>query len=198
MCFWLTFKLRHDTDAIVAEIDGVTVSTREYRRTERYKADFMSTTTAMAVPGNPIISLLRDYAELTKLRVTTLIVMTAWCGYFFGAHKAGISWLSWGLFHSLIGIGLGSSGTAALNEVMELDVDARMRRTAMRPLPAQRMSVLHAAIVGMAAAIGGSIYLAVFTNPLTGLLTSLTSVVYLGAYTPLQKISPICTFVGAF
>jgi len=158
----------------------------------------MSTTTPMAVRGNPVSSLLRDYAELTKLRVTTLIVMTAWCGYFFGAHKAGISWLSLGLFHSLMGIGIVSSGTAALNEVMEQDVDARMRRTAMRPLPAQRMSVLHAAIIGSAAAIGGSIYLAVFTNPLTGLLTFLTSVVYLAAYTPLKKISPICTFVGAF
>ena len=158
----------------------------------------MSTTTATAVPENSILSLLRDYAELTKLRVTSLIVMTAWCGYFFGAHKVGISWLSWGLFHSLMGIGLVSSGTAALNEVMEHDVDARMRRTAMRPLPAQRMSLLHATIVGTAAAIGGSVYLAVFTNPLTGLLTFLTSVVYLAAYTPLKKISPICTFVGAF
>src|SRR5712671_8035631 len=158
----------------------------------------MSTTTPMAVRGNPVPSLLRDYAELTKLRVTTLIVMTAWCGYFFGAHKAGISWLSWGLFHSLLGIGLVSSGTAALNEAMEHDVDARMRRTAMRPLPAQRMSVLHAAIIGSAAAIGGSIYLAVFANPLTGLLTFLTSVVYLAAYTPLKNVQPICTFVGAF
>jgi protoheme IX farnesyltransferase len=158
----------------------------------------MSTTTLNTVHVNRIPSLLRDYAELTKLRVTTLIVMTAWCGYYFGAHKAGISWLSWRLFHSLMGIGLVSSGTAALNEVMEHDVDARMRRTAMRPLPAQRMSVLHATIVGTAAALGGSIYLAVFTNPLTGLLTFLTSVVYLAAYTPLKKISPICTFVGAF
>jgi len=143
-------------------------------------------------------SLLRDYAELTKLRVTTLIVMTAWCGYFFAAHKAGISWISWGLFHSLFGIGLVSSGTAALNEVMEHDVDAHMRRTALRPLPTGRMSMLHASVVGVLAAVGGSIYLAVFTNPLTGLLTFLTSVVYLAAYTPLKRISPICTFVGAF
>jgi protoheme IX farnesyltransferase len=143
-------------------------------------------------------SLLRDYAELTKLRVTSLIVMTAWCGYFFGAHKAGVSWLSWGLFHSLFGIGLVSSGTAALNEVMEYEVDARMRRTSLRPIPAGRMSLFHATLVGALAAVGGSIYLAVFTNPLTGLLTLLTSVVYLAAYTPLKRISPICTFVGAF
>lgn len=143
-------------------------------------------------------SLLRDYAELTKLRVTTLIVMTAWCGYFFGAHKSGSSWISWGLLHSLLGIGLVSSGTAALNEVMEYDVDAHMRRTAQRPIPAGRMSLLHATVVGVIAAVGGSIYLAVFTNPLTGLLTFLTAVVYLAAYTPLKRISPICTFVGAF
>jgi protoheme IX farnesyltransferase len=142
--------------------------------------------------------LVRDYAELMKLRVTTLIVMTAWCGYYFGAQKAGVSSLSWGLLHALLGIGLVSSGTAALNEVMEHDVDGRMRRTAQRPLPAGRMSMGHAMTAGLLATVGGSIYLAVSTNPLTGLLTFLTSVVYLAAYTPLKKVSPICTFVGAF
>src|SRR6202142_724864 len=143
-------------------------------------------------------SLLRDYGELMKARVTTLIVMTAWCGYYFGAQKAGVSSLSWGLFHALLGIGLVSGGTAALNEVMEHKVDGHMRRTAQRPLPTGRMSLLHATTAGVIATLGGSIYLAVFTNPLTGLLTFLTSVVYLAAYTPLKRISPICTFVGAF
>ena len=159
----------------------------------------MSTTTRpLPLLRSHASSLLRDYAELMKLRVTSLIVMTAWCGYFFGAHKEGVTSLSWGLLHALIGIGLVSSGTAALNEVMEYKVDAHMRRTAQRPLPAGRMSLLHATIAGLLATIGGSIYLAIATNPLTGLLTFLTSVVYLAAYTPLKKISPICTFVGAF
>lgn len=143
-------------------------------------------------------SLLRDYAELTKLRVTTLIIMTAWCGYFFGAHKAGESWISFGLLHALLGIGLVSSGTAALNEVMEHEIDGNMRRTALRPIPAGRMSLRHAMLVGLLMSIGGSLYLAIFTNSLTGVLTFLTSVVYLAAYTPLKRISPICTFVGAF
>src|SRR6201988_5341841 len=143
-------------------------------------------------------SLLRDYAELTKLRVTSLIVMTAWCGYFFGAQKAGESWFSSGLLNALIGIGLVSSGTAALNEVMEHDVDGHMRRPALRPIPAGRMSLAHAMVVGLLISIGGSFYLAIFTNPLTGLLTFLTSGVYLVAYTPLKRVSPICTFVGAF
>ncbi len=94
-------------------------------------------------------NLVRDYAELTKARITTLIVLTAWCGYFFGAHRSGISSWSFGLLHALLGIALVSSGTAALNEVMESNVDARMRRTAMRPIPSGRMSRTHAIIVGL-------------------------------------------------
>lgn len=143
-------------------------------------------------------ALLRDYAELTKARITTLIVLTAWCGYFFGAHRAGIPSWSIGLFHALLGVALVSSGTAALNEVMEASVDARMRRTAMRPLPSGRMSLTHAMTVGLVLTLGGSVYLSVFANLLTGLLVFLTALVYLAAYTPLKKVSPICTFVGAF
>jgi protoheme IX farnesyltransferase len=120
-------------------------------------------------------ALLRDYAELTKARITTLIVLTAWCGYFFGAHRAGISSWSIGLFHALLGVALVSSGTAALNEVMEASVDARMRRTAMRPLPSGRMSRAHALVVGLALTLGGSLYLSLYSNLLTGLLVFLTA-----------------------
>lgn len=145
-----------------------------------------------------LASMLRDYAELTKARITTLIVLTAWCGYFFGAHRMGVSSWSLGLLQALFGIALVSSGTAALNEVLESSVDARMRRTAMRPLPAGRMSKRHAATVGLALTFGGSLYLATYANLLTGLLVFLTALVYLAAYTPLKKVSPVCTFVGAF
>src|SRR6202171_4185182 len=137
-------------------------------------------------------SLLRDYAELIKLRVTTLIVMTAWCGYYFGAQRAGVSSLSWGLFHALLGIGLVAGGTAALNEVMESDVDRHMRRTAGRPLPTGRMSTRRALVSGVAMALGGALYLSLALNPLTGLLSVATAVVYLGAYTPLEKIHTLC------
>ena len=144
------------------------------------------------------VNLIRDYAELTKARITTLIVLTAWCGYFFGAHRAGVSSWSLGLLQALFGIALVSSGTAALNEVLESSVDARMRRTAQRPLPSGRMSKAHAATVGLVLTLGGSAYLAIYANLLTGLLVFLTSLVYLAAYTPLKKVSPVCTFVGAF
>src|SRR6266446_6052147 len=128
-------------------------------------------------------SLLRDYAELMKLRVTTLIVMTAWCGYYFGAQKAGVSSLSWALLHALLGIGLVSGGTAALNEVMEWETDSQMRRTAQRPIPAGRFSLLHATLVGALMMFGGALYLGLMLNPLTALLALATSGVYLAAYT---------------
>jgi len=144
------------------------------------------------------VSRVRDYAELTKARVTILIVLTAWCGYFLGAHKLGVSSWSLGLVHALLGVALVSSGTAALNEVLESSVDARMRRTAQRPVPSGRMTKAHAATVGLALTLGGSAYLAIYANLLTGLLVFLTSLVYLKVYTPLKKVSPMCTFVGAF
>jgi protoheme IX farnesyltransferase len=158
----------------------------------------MSNPTSVGFMLQRFASLLRDYAELTKARITMLIVLTAWCGYFFGAHRMGVSSWSLGLIHALFGIALVSSGTAALNEVLESEVDARMRRTALRPLPSGRMTRAHAAAVGLTLTLGGSVYLAIYTNLLTGTLVFLTSLVYLAAYTPLKKISPVCTFVGAF
>lgn len=155
-------------------------------------------TQPLALPRTGARALARDYAELIKLRVTTLIVMTAWAGFYFGAIRSGVSSLSWALFHALLGIGMISGGTAALNEVMEREIDGRMRRTAMRPLPTGRMSFLHGALAGGLLTLGGAVYLGLALNPLTGLLALATSVVYLAAYTPLKTVHPICTFVGAF
>jgi len=157
----------------------------------------MATAAGLQPPRSQLLARLNDYAQLTKARVTTLIVVTAWCGFFFGARKAGFPAVSWTLFHALLGIALVSSGTAALNEVMERDVDGKMRRTASRPLPAGRMSVLHGCLVGAALTVGGSVYLVLCTNWLTGGLTFLTSLVYLAVYTPLKRISPLCLGVGA-
>ena len=148
--------------------------------------------------SNRVVRFSREYAELTKLRVTALIVMTAWCGSFLASRKAGTPSLSWGLLHAQLGIGLVSSGTAALNEVMERDTDGRMPRTAGRPLPAGRMRLLPATLIGSGLTLGGSLYLALFANRLTGLLTLLTAAAYLAAYTPLKRVSSLCTFVGAF
>lgn len=143
------------------------------------------------------LALMRDYSELVKARVTTLIVITAWCGFYVGAARSGVSSLSWTLFNALLGIALVSGGTAGMNEVMERDLDARMRRTARRPLVTQTMTVQHAALASIAMIVGGTIYLAITCNALTAALTFATSFIYLGFYTPLKTVSPICTFIGA-
>jgi protoheme IX farnesyltransferase len=139
-----------------------------------------------------------DYCELIKARVTALIVVTAWCGFYFGALKSRMPLVSWELFQALLGIGLVSGGTAALNEVMERDLDRLMLRTARRPLPLGRLRVQTASAVALLMTFGGSLYLALSTNILTGALALATAVFYLALYTPLKKVSWVCTLVGAF
>ena len=159
----------------------------------------MSTATQpLAIPRIGVSALLRDYSLLVKARVTTLIIMTAWCGVYFAAAKSGISSLSWTMFNALLGIGLVSGGTAAINEVMERDLDARMRRTASRPLVTKSLGVVHASVIAFGMTIGGIIYLWLATNWQAAILTGLTSASYLLVYTPMKQVHPICTFLGAF
>lgn len=143
-------------------------------------------------------SVLGDYAQLFKLRVTSLIVMTAWAGCYMASARSGVSSLSWTLLNALWGIGLTSAGAAALNEVLERELDARMKRTRNRPLPSGRMDLATGWLAGLVATILGPVALALTTNVLTGALALATAVAYLTLYTPLKKISPISTFVGAF
>src|SRR5262249_51490889 len=143
-------------------------------------------------------TLFSDYAVLLKVRVTSLVVLTAWTGFYLACAKTGVSSFSWKLLCTLMGIGLVAGGAAALNQVIEREIDALMLRTKERPLPAQRMRVIHALAVGLAAILGGAAYLAWTTNPLTGFLSVLTAASYVGLYTPLKKYSPMATFVGAF
>lgn len=153
-----------------------------------------------AVAAQPVrrYSTVGDFSQLFKVRVTTLVVMTAWAGYFMGAGKSGVSSLSLTLLNTLLGIGLTSAGAAALNEAIERGVDARMARTRNRPLPARRMRLSTGFTAGILASVAGSLYLALTTNVLTGFLAIATVAAYLGLYTPLKKLSPISTLVGAF
>ncbi len=143
-------------------------------------------------------SVLGDYAQLFKVRVTTLIVVTAWAGCYMASSKSGVTSLSWTLFNALWGIGLTCAGSAALNEVVEYKLDALMKRTRNRPIPGGRMDLTTGWIAGIAATLLGSVSLALTTNVLTGALALATAVTYLCLYTPLKQVSPISTFVGAF
>ncbi|MCU1274460.1 MAG: protoheme farnesyltransferase [Bryobacterales bacterium] len=142
---------------------------------------------------------MRDYISLTKPRITWLILMSTGVGYFFGLRGVSfwqIHW--WAVLHTIIGTGLIASGTAALNQWYERDADAKMRRTAQRPIPAGRLPANRALAFGVALSIAGFAELAWFVNLLSGLLGLATLASYLFLYTPLKQRSWLSTTVGAF
>ena len=143
-------------------------------------------------------SWIADYQELFKVRVTAMAVLTAWAGFYLGSMRSGITSMHWGLVQSLLGIALVSCGASVMNQVIERKIDARMVRTAQRPLAAGRFSLLQGLALGLACFAGGALVLAWFTNPVTVVLTLLTGFTYVAVYTPLKRYTTLATFIGAF
>jgi heme o synthase len=143
-------------------------------------------------------SWIADYQELFKVRVTSMAVLTAWAGFYLGSMRSGITSVHWGLVESLFGIALVSCGASVMNQVIERRIDARMVRTAQRPLAAGRFSLLHGLALGMACFVAGALVLTWFTNPVTVVLTLLTGFTYVAIYTPLKRYTTLATFIGAF
>ena len=142
--------------------------------------------------------MLKAYLELTKPRITWLILMSTGIGYFFGVRLTGAANWSWlVLLHTIIGTGLIASGTAALNQWFERDADAKMRRTQARPLPSGRLTEGKALLFGMAISAAGFYELTLAVNLLTGLLGAFTLASYLFVYTPLKRRSRHSTTIGA-
>ncbi len=143
-------------------------------------------------------SLLVDYRELFKLRVTLMVTLTAWAGFYLGSMRSGISSIQPGLLETLIGITVVSAGAAALNQCIERKLDARMLRTANRPMATGRIGLAHGISLGLLAVVAGSVWLTHETNLVTGGLTLLTAFLYVGVYTPLKRVTTLATFIGAF
>ena len=143
-------------------------------------------------------SLLADYATLFKLRISTMVIITAGAGFYLGSLRSGISPFHAGLLQALVGIAVVTCGSSALNQALERKSDSLMHRTADRPMAAGRISLVHGLILGFAATFLGSLYLAYTTNLLTGTLTLLTAIGYVAIYTPLKRVTTINTFIGAF
>jgi protoheme IX farnesyltransferase len=156
-----------------------------------------ATTDHVLAPAKPH-SLLADYATLFKLRVSTMVIITAGAGFYLGSLQSGISPFHAGLLQALAGIAVVTCGSSALNQALERKTDSLMRRTASRPMAAGRISLMHGLILGFAAIFLGSLYLAYTTNLLTGTLTLLTAIGYVAIYTPLKRVTTINTFIGAF
>ena len=137
-----------------------------------------------------------SFCELTKPRITTFILMSAAIGFMFGVHLAP-AW-SWSAFlNMLIGTGLLASGSATLNQWYENQGDALMRRTRRRPIPSGRVTAPEALWFGIALSAAGFADLCIGVNILTGFLGLFTLASYLFVYTPLKRVSPVSTTIGA-
>ena len=141
---------------------------------------------------------MRHYYELTKPRITWLILMSVGVGYYFGQKHPWNGQADWTLlFHTMLGTAIIASGTAALNQWYEREADALMRRTAGRPLPTGRMTAPRAMWFGIALVLLGFLELWLGVNLLTGVLGLLTMGAYLFIYTPLKQRSHLSTVIGA-
>jgi len=142
-------------------------------------------------------TLLSDYWSLTKPEVNFLILITTFVGFYM-ASASDRRFSVAGLFNTLLGTLLVASGTGTLNQYLERNFDAQMRRTARRPAAAGRLNPSAVLGFGIALAGTGSIYLAIAVNLLASVLATLTLLTYLFVYTPLKRRTPLCTLVGAF
>lgn len=153
---------------------------------------------AARAAGRPPLAAVRlrlnDLVELTKPGISLMVVLTAGLGFLLG-REGELPWVL--LLHTLLGTGLVSAGASALNHVVERDTDARMRRTAERPIPAGRLDPDAGLLFGVGLALAGLAELALAVNLLTALLGAVALAGYVFVYTPLKRVSSLNTVVGA-
>src|SRR5205807_1165987 len=135
-----------------------------------------------------------DFSQLIKTRLTFLVLITTGVGFYLGSSDP-VDVVR--LLNVLLGAALAAAGASALNQWWERDFDALMSRTRMRPVPSGRMRPGSALILGCFMALIGIVYLALTTNFLATILTALTVVIYIFAYTPLKRVTTTNTLIGA-
>ena len=133
-------------------------------------------------------------SDLVKARLTLMVVLTTWMGFSLGSSQAP-DWAT--CFHAIVGTSLLAAGASALNQWWESDLDALMRRTASRPLPAGILTPLTVLAFGVVMSILGLLWLVFSVNLLTAFLGALTLAIYVFVYTPLKQITELNTWVGA-
>jgi protoheme IX farnesyltransferase len=148
------------------------------------------TSIAIEAPRRRVVS---DYLELSKSRIVFMVVITTAAGFLFAAKKVDPILL----LHTLIGTALVAAGTNALNQYVERAHDAKMHRTRTRPLPDGRITPRAALLFSSAIAVAGTLYLGLAVNWLTAFLGAFTLTSYIFVYTPLKRVSTICTLIGA-
>jgi len=151
-----------------------------------------STTTSDAALSAP--SLWADLAQLAKLRLNFLVVLTTAAGFML-ADASPLRWVL--LVHTVLGTVVLAAGAAALNQAVEYERDALMRRTANRPIPSGRVDPFHGVLFGAGLSVAGIVYLGFWVNLLTAFLGAVTMAIYVFVYTPLKRRSSLATIVGA-
>jgi heme o synthase len=141
-----------------------------------------------------IVASAADYLELTKPRIATLVLVTVAVAATLACGELPPAGL---LLHTLLGTALVAASASAFNQWLERESDARMARTADRPLPAGRLSNRQVVTFGTVSVLLGIAYLAVAVNPVTAVLGFLTWLSYVWIYTPLKSRTPANTAVGA-
>ena len=137
---------------------------------------------------------LADFFALTKPRLNSLVVVTAGVGYL-AAPRGPFDALL--LFHATVGAMLVAGGAAALNQVAERDLDARMHRTLNRPLPSGRLHTGEATWAALALAVAGLVQLALGANLTAAIVALATLLSYVAVYTPLKRVTHWALLVGA-
>ena len=135
-----------------------------------------------------------DFLALTKPRLVLMVLIATLAGFYLGS-LGEFDWIR--LLNTIVGTALAAGGTIALNQYIERDLDAKMRRTRSRPLPDGRVKPAGALTFGVAISAGGVLYLLLAVNALSSLLAALTVTSYIFLYTPMKRKTPLCTFVGA-
>lgn len=156
--------------------------------------DAIEAEAAAAPPARALPTRLLDYLELTKPRVTGMVLLTTLAGFYMGS-TGRLDLMR--LLHLLVGTALAAAGASALNQYVEREADGRMRRTRARPLPAGRMEPAHALLFGAVLSIASLALLALRVSPLVAGLVALTILSYIFIYTPLKTRNPTATLIGA-
>jgi protoheme IX farnesyltransferase len=130
-----------------------------------------------------------------KVRLNFFVLITTFFGFLLASRGGPFEWMK--LLHTILGAAAAAFGSAAFNQLMEVDLDARMKRTADRPLPSRRMDPLVAFGIGWVLSAIGIIHLAVQVGHFAAYLTAATIAIYVFVYTPLKRVSSTNTLVGA-
>jgi heme o synthase len=135
------------------------------------------------------------FADLVKARLTTLVLLTTLVGFYLGWRRGAMNYAL--MINALAATALVAAGASALNQLLEREYDAKMRRTQSRPLPSGRLQPTTVAIFGGVSSVAGLVYLALAVNLLTSVLGAVTLVSYLFIYTPLKRVTWLNTAIGA-